>query len=262
MIAPGRYADILMVTELSTFDVEWVMARGQVVAECGSLSIPLPQVTYPDWALRSVLLQRPLTVSDFRLAAEDGRTSVMANVIGVIENQAPTRHIRMEMRLQDGEVRADMTQDVAKVALVERHTGSGQVKVGLVQGFGFNQLCAVASTVAHDSHQMIVVGTDDENMAIAANALAECNGGQVVVRNRKVVGKVELPIAGLMSDERAEIVARKAASVLKGFASCGCTLNNPNMQLSLLGLVVIPALRISDRGLVDVSNFRFIPVLE
>jgi adenine deaminase len=109
---------------------------------------------------------------------------------------------------------------------------------------------------------MIVVGTDDENMAIAVNTLAKCGGGQVVVCKGKVIGKVELPIAGLMSNERAEKVSKKAATVLAGFRACGCQINNPNMTLSLLGLVVIPELRISDLGLVDVSRFDFIPVFE
>jgi adenine deaminase len=99
-------------------------------------------------------------------------------------------------------------------------------------------------------------------MAVAANALAKAGGGQVVVKNGKVIGQVELNIAGLMSTERADVVAKKAASVLEGFRKCGCTLNNPNMQLSLLGLVVIPELRISDKGLVDVTRFDFVPVLE
>jgi adenine deaminase len=116
--------------------------------------------------------------------------------------------------------------------------------------------------MVHDSHQMIVVGTDDENMAIAANTLAKYGGGQVVVLNGEVVGLVDLQIAGLMSNEHADVVAGKAATVLKGFMACGCELNNPNMQLSLLGLVVIPELRISDKGLVDVTNFDFISVLD
>ncbi len=154
------------------------------------------------------------------------------------------------------------SRDLAKVALVERHRRTGRVQVGLVQGFGFTEPCAVASTVAHDSHHMIVVGTDDENMAIAGNALAEWGGGQVVVRRGEIIGRVELPIAGLMSDERGKVVAQKAATVLEGFRACGCQLNNPNMQLSLLGLVVIPELRISDLGLVDVNHFDFIQVLE
>jgi adenine deaminase len=145
---------------------------------------------------------------------------------------------------------------------VERHLGTGGVTLGLVSGFGFTERCAIASTVAHDSHHMIVVGTDEADMAEAANSLASSGGGQVVVKDGQVIGQVELQIAGLMSTERAEIVARKAATVLDGFRACGCTLNNPNMQLSLLALVVIPELRISDKGLVDVMNFSLVPVLQ
>jgi adenine deaminase len=152
--------------------------------------------------------------------------------------------------------------DLAKIALVERHRGTGGVKVGLVSGFGFTEKCAIASTVAHDSHHMIVVGTDEADMAEAANSLARSGGGQVVVKDGQVIGLVELQIGGLMSTERAEIVAQKAATVLEGFRACGCNLNNPNMQLSLLALVVIPELRISDMGLVDVNNFELIPVVE
>jgi adenine deaminase len=134
--------------------------------------------------------------------------------------------------------------------------------VGLVNGFEFTRKCAIGSTVVHDSHHMIVVGTDDESMAVAANELAKCGGGQVVVINGEVVGLVELQIAGLMSNEHADIVAQKATLVLDGFKACGSELNNPNMQLSLLGLVVIPELRISDMGLVDVTNLDFISVLD
>jgi adenine deaminase len=185
-----------------------------------------------------------------------------ANVIGVIENQAPTRHLRLEVAAQGGEVKVDVGRDLAKIAVVERHSGTGRVQVGLVQGFGLNVACAIASTVAHDCHQMVVMGTDERNMAIAANYLAQINGGQVVVKEGQVIGQVALPIAGLMSNERADVVARAAASVLEGFRACGCMLNNPNMQLSLLALVVIPELRISDLGLVDVTQFKFVPVVE
>jgi adenine deaminase len=187
---------------------------------------------------------------------------VTANVIGVIENQAPTRHLQMPVMVENGEVRADVARDLAKVALVERHRGTGEVQVGLVHGFGFSEPCAVATTVAHDSHHMIVVGTEDESMAAAANHLAEIGGGQVVVLRGQVIGQVNLPIAGLISNENAEIVAKKAGTVLDGFRACGCALNNPNMQLSLLGLVVIPDLRISDKGLVDVNQLRVLPVFE
>jgi adenine deaminase len=186
----------------------------------------------------------------------------MANIIGIIENQAPNRHLRLEVPVQDDEVHVDMQRDISKAALVERHHGTGIVQVGLVSGFGFNQPCAIASTVAHDCHQMIVVGTDEKDMALAANKLAEVGGGQVVVKNGQVIGLVELNIGGLMSTERAETVAAKATTILKGFRSCGCSLNNPNMQLSLLALVVIPELRLSDKGLVDVTHFTFLPVIE
>jgi adenine deaminase len=166
------------------------------------------------------------------------------------------------MQPENGEIKADMQRDIAKAALVERHKGTGGITLGLVSGFGFEGKCAVASTVAHDSHHMLVVGTDDACMAVAANTLAKSGGGQVVVRDGKVIGKVELKIAGLMSNERADLVAEKAETILGGFRACGCTLNNPNMQLSLLALVVIPELRISDKGLVDVTKFKFVPVVE
>lgn len=263
MIAPGRWADILIVPDLTDFRPRLVLARGEVLAEEGEWRKVLPSITYPDWAVHSVHLKRPLTAADFRLPLPPGSNGlVRAHVIGVIENQAPTRHLHFELRATNGAIEADFGRDLAKVALVERHRGTGEVTVGLVHGFGFTERCAIASTVAHDSHHMIVVGTDDALMAQAANYLAEIGGGQVVVKDGEVIGAVELPIAGLMSNERAEVVARKAATVLEGFRACGCRLNNPNMQLSLLALVVIPELRISDKGLVDVTRFEFTPVLE
>ena len=261
MIAPGRYADILLMSDLPSVQAELVIARGRIAAENGSMLLDLPAFPYPEWALHSVHLGRRLTPADFRLAAPgDGR--YIANIIGVVENQAPTRHLRMEVQAQHGEVITDLSRDLLKVAVVERHKGTGGVTVGLVHGFGLRVPCAIATTVAHDSHHLIVVGTDDAEMATAANVLADAGGGQVVVRQGQVIGQVELPIAGLMSNQPAATVAHKAASVLDGFKACGCDLNNPNMQLSLLALVVIPELRISDLGLVDVTKFDFIPVLE
>ncbi|MHC1739980.1 MAG: adenine deaminase [Anaerolineaceae bacterium] len=261
LIAPGRYADILIVAELAHFEAEVVFAKGIEVARNGKLVVDLPTMEYADWACQSVHLKQPLVASDFRLNAT-GENQVLAHVIGIIENQAPTSHLKIKMPVVENEIKVDLKHDIDKVALVERHHGTGKVQVGLVSGFGFNIPCAIATTVAHDSHQMIVVGTNEDDMATAANLLAECGGGQIVVSQGKVLGKVELPIGGLMSNERAEVVAKKAASVLSGFVQCGCKLNNPNMQLSLLGLVVIPELRISDLGLVDVTKFDFIPVIE
>ncbi len=261
-IAPGRFADVLLVPDLADFHAELVIARGRVAAEKGSLLLELPTVAAPSWARDSVHLGRVVMPSDFRLDGRRFGATASAHVIGVIENQAPTRHLHVDVPVQDGEVRADPSRDLAKIALLDRHHASGAMQVAFVQGFGFTARCAVATTVAHDCHQMIVVGTDDADMATAANELAACKGGQVVIRDGEVIGKVSLPVAGLMSDQPAPVVAQAAASVLQGFAACGCRLSNPNMQLSLLGLVVIPELRLSDKGLIDVRRFEIIPLLE
>lgn len=261
MIAPGRFADIILVKDLSDFQVDTVIARGRILKKNGQVAVELPESDYPDWLAHSVHLPRLLQKKDFCIPAKR-ESKVTANIIEVIENQAPTRHLHLPIQVQNGEIKADIQQDIAKLALLERHKGTGRIQMGLVKGFGFNESCAVASTVAHDCHHMIVVGTDEENMVVAANHLAAVGGGQIVVKNGEVIGLVELVIAGLMSKERAEVVSKKAATVLNGYRACGCFLNNPNMQLSLLSLVVIPELRISDLGLFDVTRFEFLPIIE
>ncbi len=262
-IAPGRYADILVVEDLNDFRPDIVIARGKILAENGNWMIDLPQTIYPDWAIHSVNMKRPLIPEDFRLSVGDEIDgTVSAHVIGVVEGQAPTQHLKIEVKVKDGEIPADIGKDLAKIALVERHRATGGVVVTLVSGFELKGKCALGSTVAHDSHHMIIVGTDEEQMTLAANTLKEMNGGQVVIKDGNVIGKVALPIAGLMSNKRADLVAKEAGSVLEGFRACGCTIENPNMQLSLLALVVIPALRISDLGLVDVETFSLIPIIE
>jgi adenine deaminase len=262
-IAPGRYADFLLVSDLNDFRPEKVFAKGKLLADSGEWQFDLPEHDYPEWATRSVNMKCPLAAEDFKLVVDQGISSpATAHVIGVVEGQAPTQHLKMPVDVLDGEVKIDLEKDLLKIALVERHQGTGGVVVGLVSGFGLQGKCAIGSTVAHDSHHMIVVGTDEEQMAIAANHLSEIKGGQVVVKDGKIIGQVALPIAGLMSNKRADLVAGEAATVLEGFQACGCSIINPNMQMSLLALVVIPALRISDLGLVDVEKFEFVPVIE
>ncbi|MBI3243557.1 MAG: adenine deaminase [Chloroflexi bacterium] len=266
-IAPGRYADILIVSDLSALAIDVVIGAGEVLAQGGKLAVDLPRFEYPVDVKQSVHLGKKLTAADFKIPGpksqnpKNPNSKVKANVIGVIENQAPTKHLRFDLPVNSGEVKGDPALDVCKVALVERHKGTGGVQVGFVHGFGFNTPCAIASTVAHDSHHMLVVGTDEAAMAMAANELAARGGGMLVVKDDKVEAVVELPIAGLMSDERADAVAAKAEKVLAAYRACGCQLHNANMQLSLLALVVIPELRISDLGLVDVTKFEFVPVL-
>jgi adenine deaminase len=262
MIAPGRWADLVLVDDLAKFRAELVIAKGRLVAKDEGLRVDPPPFKYPAWARRSVHLKRPLRAEDLVLRNTSGTPQLTAHVIGVKENQLPTQHLRLDMRSEGGVVGADIGRDIAKVALIQRHKGMDGTALALVQGFGFKERCAVASTVAHDCHQLLVVGTDDACMAQAANELMKNGGGQVVVKDGQVIGLVELTIAGLMSSERVEVVASKAESVLEGFQACGCRLNNPNIQLSFLALTVIPELRISDKGLVDVTRSEVIPALE
>ncbi|MEC8573646.1 MAG: adenine deaminase C-terminal domain-containing protein, partial [Pseudomonadota bacterium] len=179
---------------------------------------------------------------------------------GVVENQAPTKALQAELPVVDGLVEG--SGDVCQIALVERHRATGGVTNAFVSGFGYSGKMAMASTVAHDSHHMIVVGTDRAQMALAANRLAEVGGGITIFREGQELALVELPIAGLMSDSPATEVAAKAQKMVDAMEACGCTLNNAYMQHSLLALVVIPELRISDLGLVDVRSFKKIPVIE
>ena len=255
-ITPGRLADLLIVSDLSSLAIDEVYARGVRLAKGGRLEVDIPAYDYPKRAKSTVRLGKRLTSADFDIAAPEGANSVRARVIGVIENQAPTRALTAELAVEDGLVAMDRRNDVCQIALVERHRGTGGVVNGFVSGFGYTQDCALASTVAHDSHHMIVVGTNKDDMAKAANRLGEVGGGVVMISQGRELALVELPIAGLMSDERAEVVAQKAAKLAAAMRAMGCTLNNAYMQHSLLALVVIPELRISDEGLIDVTSFR------
>ncbi len=260
-ITPGRSADLILTSDLTTLPIELVIAAGEVVAEAGRLLVDIPPYDYPAFARNTVRLGKRLDSADFIIPAPAYVSTVTARVIGVVENQAPTRALTAALPARDGVAQMNPAADVCQVALVERHRATGQVTNGFVSGFGFNTPCAVAATVAHDSHHMLVVGTDRADMARAANRLGEVGGGVVVFREGQEIALVELPIAGLMSDERAEVVADKADRMVQAMAACGCSLHNAYMQLSLLALVVIPELRISDLGLVDVTRFAVTPLL-
>ena len=264
-ITPGRRADIILTDNLVNLPLNMVLARGEIVAQNGKLTLDIPAYEYPEVAKNTVKLGRELAAVDFDVPVPDGvaNTAVNAqiNVIGVVENQAPTKALIRLLPIQDGLLVGDRKQDVCQIALVERHRATGQVVNGFVSGFHLDVPCAIASTVAHDSHHMIVVGTDKSDMALAANRLGEVGGGVVVFKEGQEIALVELPIAGLMSNERAEIVAAKAGRMVEAFGECGCHLNNAFMQLSLLALVVIPELRISDMGLVNVDEFAVVPLL-
>ncbi|WP_102958233.1 adenine deaminase [Mangrovicella endophytica] len=261
-VTPGRRADFLLVSDLPTLIIDAVYARGMRLAEGGQLTADLPAYPYPDTAKQTVRLGHRLSATDFAVRAPgDAGATVTARVIGVVENQAPTRSLTADLPVLDGLVGIDMEADVCRIALVERHRASGAIVNGFVSGFGYRGACAMASTVAHDSHHMIVVGTSEAEMAQAANRLGEIGGGVIFIQDGAERALIEMPIAGLMSDERAEIVAAKADRLIEAMREAGCRLNNAYMQHSLLALVVIPSLRISDKGIVDVERFELVDLL-
>ena len=259
-IAPGRRADVILTTDLVALPIETVIAQGRIVAEAGEIRVDCPHLDWPDSARKTVKLGKELGPKDFEIAAPEGADTVMANVIGVVENQAPTKALKRQVEVKQGQILPK--PPVAQIALVERHQGTGKVVNALVEGFGYKGSMAIASTVAHDSHHMIVVGTDPAMMAKAANRLGEVGGGVTVWKDGVELALVELPIAGLMSDAPASEVAKKADAMVAAMEDCGCTLNNAYMQHSLLALVVIPELRISDLGLVDVTKFELTELIE
>ena len=259
-IAPGRRADMIITSDLKTLPIEHVIARGKTVAKDGKITVDCPHYEWPDSARQTVHLGKPLEEKDFDILAPKGKNTVMTRVIGVVENQAPTKALNFELPVIEGCVKA--SGDVCQIALVERHRATGHVSNGFVSGFGYTGNMAIASTVAHDSHHMIVVGTSHADMALAANRLGEVGGGVTVFKDRQELALVELPIGGLMSDQPAAEVAARAAKMIAAMVACGCNLNNAYMQHSLLALVVIPELRISDLGLVDVTKFELTSVLE
>ncbi len=254
-IAPGRRADLIVTSDLAALPMDIVIARGKILAEHGRLVADIAHSSYPDFSKHTVRLGRRLVEGDFDIPAPPGAASVRARVIGVVENQAPTKALEHTLPVEGGIVSMDRDCDVCQLALVERHRGTGAVVNGFVSGFGYKANCAVASTVAHDSHHMIVAGTSKEDMALAANRLGEVGGGISVFADGRELALIELPIAGLMSDDRAEAVAGKIATLIEAMRQCGCTMNNAYMQHSLLALVVIPELRISNYGLIDVTRF-------
>ncbi|WP_438954991.1 adenine deaminase [Cognatiyoonia sp.] len=259
-IAPGRRADMILTSDLTALPIGQVIARGRTVAIDGALRADCPHYDWPKTARGTIHLGKELATTDFEVAAPEGAKSATVKVIGVVENQAPTKALTADLPVVDEVIQGQ--GDVCQIALVERHRATGDVVNGFVSGFGYQGRMAMASTVAHDSHHMIVVGTDRDMMATAANRLGEVGGGVTVWKDGAELALVELPIGGLMSDQPAAEVAAKADQMVKAMEACGCTLNNAYMQHSLLALVVIPELRISDLGLVDVTKFELTELIE
>jgi adenine deaminase len=261
-IAPGRRADLILTSSLTDLPIERVMALGAWVAEDGRLTADCPHIAWPEAARATVRMARDLDAADFDIRAPEGATEIVARVIGVVENQAPTKALTRTLPVRGGRIATEEHADTCRIALVERHRATGAVTNALVAGFGYDRPMAMASTVAHDSHHMIVVGTCRDHMARAANRLRALGGGVTLWSGGEERACVPLPIAGLMSDAPAAEVAAQAEALMHAMREAGCTLNNAYMQHSLLALVVIPELRISDMGLVDVTTFALTDLIE
>ena len=258
-ISPGKLADILIVNDLRRFKVESVIADGKLVAEAGKLLQQIPLSYYPDFARRTIHLEE-LGSRDFVVAAtiDTGRTLV--RVIGFIEGEMTTEHLFRNLEVRDGIVRPDLTGDIAKVAVVERHRGTGNIGLGFVHGFGIRE-GAIASSVGHDAHNIIVLGIHEEEMAAAVNAVVLAGGGLVAIRDGELLAKLNLPIAGLMSDKSADVVVAMLDELNHAARTLGIGLESPFMCLSFLPLAAIPKLRITDRGLVDVEKSKLVDLV-
>ncbi len=246
-IAPGYQADLVVVPDLESFAPELVLKKGRPVAE-----IPEPEV--PDWVKHTVRTQ-PISAGDFQIPWAEGK----ARAIGLVPDQVVTEELIVEPLVEDGAVVSDASRDLAKIAVVERHHGTGRIGLGLVCGFGL-RTGALASTVAHDAHNIVVVGMDDNDMARAVQRLVELGGGIVVVESRGVRAELPLPVAGLLSDAPLAEVVERSRACNEAAVALGCTVATPFLTLSFLALSVIPKLKITDRGLVDVDRFEIVPL--
>ena len=262
-LAPGRFADINILSDLARVEVRQVILGGVPVAEDGALleGAAGPGYAYPAPCRSTMRRRGGLTEADFALKAPAGAGSVNAKIIEGASGQAvPGRSVR-QLPVENGKVSALPSQDLLKVAVIDRHHPEGRMSVGFVHGFGIRR-GAAASTYAHDAHNLIVVGADESDMACAANRLIACQGGMIAVERGETLALLELPVAGVMSERPADEVARKLRELQQAWQSLGCTLVSPFMTLSSLSLSVIPALRITNRGLVDVSQMKLTSLFE
>ncbi|AEK56132.1 adenine deaminase [Brucella pinnipedialis B2/94] len=248
LVAPGQRADLVVVDSLEGCHAEIVLSAGRVVSEAlFAARKPVAEV-----GRNSVKAPR-VTASNFRSQSNSGKT----RAIGIVPGKIITQNLEFDLKVGPNGVEPDLERDVVKVAVIERHGKNGNIATGFVHGFGL-KAGAIASTVSHDSHNICVVGASDEDIATAANRLGEIEGGFVVVRDGKALAEMPLPIAGLMSTEPYETVREALRKLRHAAEDLGSVLEEPFLQLAFIALPVIPHLKITDRGLVDVDKFEFV----
>lgn len=248
LIAPGQRADLVVIDSLEGCHAETVISAGRVVSE----DLFSSRKTVDPVGRNSVKAPR-VNASDFRAQSNSGKT----RAIGIIPGKIITESLDFELKIGPDGVEPDLARDVVKIAVVERHAKNGNIAVGFVHGFGLTA-GAIASTVSHDCHNICVVGVSDEDIARAVNRLGEIEGGFVVVRDGKILAEMPLPIAGLMSVETYETVREQLRELRRAAEQLGTKLEEPFLQLAFVALPVIPHLKITDKGLVDVDKFEFV----
>jgi len=249
LIAPGYKADIVLLSDLATCKIHSVLKNGRLVTQdLFDRRARVEPVGY------NSVKNRAVTATDFVIGTSADARDDEQDVIGIIPGQIVTKHLRFRLpRNSDGELQRDFENDVLKLAVVERHGKNGHIAIGFVKGFGFRE-GAIASSVGHDSHNISVVGATDEDMATAVNRIRENQGGYVIARSGKILGEVALPIAGVMSDRSFEEISGKLQGLREAARQIGSSVEDPTMVLAFLSLCVIPALKLTDFGLV-----RFAP---
>jgi adenine deaminase len=250
-IAPNYWADMIVVDDLEEFRVEKVFKKGDLVAENGEMVVDI--APYSDPGVEETVRITSVEANAFRIQA----TGANVRVIELIPGQILTKGLSLKPKVRNAEIIQDLERDILKLAVIERHHASGGMGLGLIRGFGL-QRGAFASSVAHDSHNLITVGTNDADMATAVRAVADMEGGFVAVAGEKVLAQLALPIAGLMSNRPIDEVVARLSALQEALRSMGCQLENPFMALSFLALPVIPELKLTDRGLFDVLKFSFV----
>jgi adenine deaminase len=256
-IAPGYRADIAVLDDLESLNVMKVFKDGKLVAEDGHLIVSLDSTPAPKGTtMRTGLLD----VGSFRIRSDGSRSGPFpARVIGIVPDQIITKSLAIQPKIAKGLVVADLDSDVLKMAVVERHRATGNVGLGLVKGFGL-QAGAIATSVAHDSHNIVVVGVTDEEMLDAVLKVKEMGGGLTVIKDDRIKASLPLPVAGLLSEMYMRDVAEGIDDCIDAAHDLGCQLKDPFMTLSFLCLPVIPELKLTDKGLVDVAKFQLVPL--
>ncbi len=252
-IAPGKIADLVAFDNFEQFDIKRVYKNGKLVAENGVPIYELP--VRPTVPVRGSVNIRWLEGGEFRMPVEGER----ARVIGIVHNQIVTEALISSVKQYSGEVVSDVENDILKLFVIERHRASGNIGKGLIHGFGLKS-GAIATSIAHDSHNIIVVGVDDADIIKAVTSINKMGGGIAVVKDETVVDALDLPIAGLMSDKPLEYVSSRMNELLDAAQTLGVTLEDPIMTLSFMALPVIPKLKLTDGGLVDVDKFEHVPL--